>query len=165
MATHSSVLAWRIPGTGKPGGLPSMGSHRVGHDWSDLAAAAARTVHSSFQACFAAITLTSSPNFEFKHLLRKVSQRSWEYYVTHTHTHTHTHTNIVVKNSFQKPVVCEKWSILSILLIILKEYFLAMCKVGKLNSTSNYRLFRTALIYLMCSNVIFNKCLFMSSIK
>ena len=40
--THSSVLAWRIPGTGEPGGLPSMGSHRVGHDWSDLAAAAAR---------------------------------------------------------------------------------------------------------------------------
>ena len=41
MATHSSVLAWRIPGTGEPGGLPSMGSHRVGHDWSDLAAAVA----------------------------------------------------------------------------------------------------------------------------
>ena len=41
MATHSSVLAWRIPGTGEPGGLPSMGSRRVGHDWSDLAAAAA----------------------------------------------------------------------------------------------------------------------------
>ena len=38
MATHSSVLAWRIPGTGEPGGLPSMGSHRVGHAWSDLAA-------------------------------------------------------------------------------------------------------------------------------
>ena len=37
MATHASVLAWRIPGTGEPGGLPSMGSHRVGHDWSDLA--------------------------------------------------------------------------------------------------------------------------------
>ena len=41
MATHSSVLAWRIPGPGQPGGLPSMGSHRVGHDWSDLEAAAA----------------------------------------------------------------------------------------------------------------------------
>ena len=40
MATHSSVLAWRFPGLGKPGGLPSMGSHRVGHDRSDLAAAA-----------------------------------------------------------------------------------------------------------------------------
>ena len=40
MATHSSVLAWRIPGTGEPVGLLSMGSHRVGHDWSDLAAAA-----------------------------------------------------------------------------------------------------------------------------
>ena len=41
MATHSSVLAWRIPRTVEPTGLPSMGSHRVGHDWSDLAAAAA----------------------------------------------------------------------------------------------------------------------------
>ena len=39
MATHSSVLAWRIPGTGEPGGLPSTGLHRVEHDWSDLAAA------------------------------------------------------------------------------------------------------------------------------
>ena len=43
MATHSSVLAWRIPGMGEPGGLPSMGLHRVGHDWSDLAAAVAAT--------------------------------------------------------------------------------------------------------------------------
>ena len=41
MAIHSSVLAWRIPGTGEPGGLPSMGSHRVRHDCSNLAAAAA----------------------------------------------------------------------------------------------------------------------------
>ena len=41
MATHSSVLAWRIPGTEESGGLPSMGSHRVGHDLSDLAAATA----------------------------------------------------------------------------------------------------------------------------
>ena len=40
MATHSSVLAWRIPGTGEPGGLPSMRSHRVRHDRSDLAAVA-----------------------------------------------------------------------------------------------------------------------------
>ena len=39
MATHSSVLAWRIPGMGEPGGLPSMGSHGAGHDYSDLAAA------------------------------------------------------------------------------------------------------------------------------
>ena len=42
MATHPSVLAWRIPGTEEPGGLLSMGSHRVGHNWCDLAAAAAR---------------------------------------------------------------------------------------------------------------------------
>ena len=41
MATYSSILAWKIPGTEEPGGLPSMGLHRVGHDWSDLATAAA----------------------------------------------------------------------------------------------------------------------------
>ena len=40
MATHSSILAWRIPGTEEPSGLPSVGSHRVRHDWSNLAAAA-----------------------------------------------------------------------------------------------------------------------------
>ena len=44
MATPSSVLAWRIPGTGEPGGLPSVGSHRVGHAWCDSAAAAAVAV-------------------------------------------------------------------------------------------------------------------------
>ena len=45
MATHSSVLAWRIPGTGEPGGLPSTGSHRAGHDWNNLAAAAAAGIY------------------------------------------------------------------------------------------------------------------------
>ena len=56
MATHSSVLAWRIPGMGEPGGLPSMGSHRVGHDWSDLAAAAAAQPRQVFLAsCCCAI--------------------------------------------------------------------------------------------------------------
>ena len=44
MATHFSVLAWRIPGTAEPGGLPSMGPHRVGHDWSATAAADWRKV-------------------------------------------------------------------------------------------------------------------------
>ena len=44
MATHSSILAWRIPGTEEPSGLPSVGSHRVGHDWSGLAAVAADSI-------------------------------------------------------------------------------------------------------------------------
>ena len=55
MATHSRVLAWRIPGTGEPDGLPSMGSHRVRHDWSDLAAAAAAAAdlsHNQLQVLF-----------------------------------------------------------------------------------------------------------------
>ena len=64
MATHSSVLAWRIPGTGEPGGLPSMGSHRVGHDWSDLAApaaaVAARENFRTFAECFRSLDLTRS---------------------------------------------------------------------------------------------------------
>ena len=50
MATHSRVLAWRIPWMGEPGGLPSMGSHRVGHDWSDLAAAAAAAATSHWMS-------------------------------------------------------------------------------------------------------------------
>ena len=64
MATHSSVLAWRIPGMREPDGLPSMGSHRVGHDWSDLAAAAAESlvsVHFSASAHFSASYLSTSP--------------------------------------------------------------------------------------------------------
>ena len=50
MATHFSVLAWRIPGTGEPGWLPSMGSHRVGHNWRNLAAAAVWPVNCLLRA-------------------------------------------------------------------------------------------------------------------
>ena len=67
MATHSSVLAWRIPGTGEPGGLLSMGSHRVGHDWRDLAAAAAAEVglwdHSHFFQHYFFFVLFPSSDF------------------------------------------------------------------------------------------------------
>ena len=52
MTTHSSVLAWRIPGTGEPGGLLSMGSHRVRHDCSDLAAAAAAAAAAATTALY-----------------------------------------------------------------------------------------------------------------
>ena len=49
MATYSSILAWRIPGTEEPGGLPSTRLHRVGHDWCDLAAAAAALAEKSYR--------------------------------------------------------------------------------------------------------------------
>ena len=52
MATSSSILAWRIPGTGEPSGLPSMGLHRVGHDCSDLAAAAAAAYYEGMVTAF-----------------------------------------------------------------------------------------------------------------
>ena len=72
MATHSSILAWRIPGTEDPGGLPSTGLHRVGHDWSDLAAAAAD------------IRWTDIYIYIYIYV----------YIYTHTHTYTHTHIPI-----------------------------------------------------------------------
>ena len=59
MATHSSVLAWRIPGMGEPDGLPSMGSRRVGHDLSDLAAATAY-LESALVALMQVILIMSS---------------------------------------------------------------------------------------------------------
>ena len=61
MASHSSVLAWRIPGMGEPGVLPSLGSHRVGHDWSDLAAAAywIKLYHAILSTCCILITCIS----------------------------------------------------------------------------------------------------------
>ena len=62
MATYSSVLAWRIPGTGKPGGLPSLGSHRFGHDWTDLAAAAAILIHqTALHSCCSCSVAKSYP--------------------------------------------------------------------------------------------------------
>ena len=66
MATHSSVFAWRIPGAGEPGGLPSMGSHRVGHDWNDLAAAGQLTLSLTLIAdslcCIAETNITLCSN-------------------------------------------------------------------------------------------------------
>ena len=60
MATHSSSLAWRIPGIGEPGGLPSMRSHRVGHDWNDLAAAAAAVKAMVFPVQFSSSVMSNS---------------------------------------------------------------------------------------------------------
>ena len=64
MATHSSVLAWRIPGTGEPGELPSIGSHRVEYDWSDLAAAATTdTLRFSKEHCHHPLSLLANYHF------------------------------------------------------------------------------------------------------
>ena len=73
MATHSSVLAWRIPGMGEPGELPSIGSHRVGHNWSDLAAAAA-----------AAMKLWPKCSCNFLGSSVCARRLFWQYYFYHT---------------------------------------------------------------------------------
>ena len=69
MATHSSVLAWRIPGTGEPGGRPSLGSHRVGHDRSDLAEAYLRST-------YLALALTYYTNELCQFLINELSKTS-----------------------------------------------------------------------------------------
>ena len=76
MTTHSSVLAWRIPGTGEPGGLPSMGSHRVGHDRSDLAAVAAAAVAQTVKR-LSAIQKTRVRSLDWEdHLDKKMAAHS-----------------------------------------------------------------------------------------
>ena len=76
MATHSSVLAWRIPGTGEPGGLLSMGSHRVRHDWSDLAAAAARLATGAFSIPFL-MSMLEAFSVPFLTLIKLLHKSSW----------------------------------------------------------------------------------------
>ena len=80
MATHSGVLAWRIPGTGEPDGLPSMGSHRVGHDWSDLAAWYSLIINMCF---FMAISIWFGKYLEenqrWKSMAWKLSTLPWNY--------------------------------------------------------------------------------------
>ena len=67
MATHSSVLAWRIPGTGEPGGLPSMGSHRVGHNWKRLSSSSSsRTVLTNYHKLHGLIDVYSPLVLEAK---------------------------------------------------------------------------------------------------
>ena len=108
MAMHSSVLAWRIPGTAEPGGLPSLESHRVGHDWSDLAAAAVgvRHFHNYWRKCKFEKTLRTSnahilgiSNFTFRNLFwRYTCMHSWE--TVHVQDYSYSiacNSNLVVK--------------------------------------------------------------------
>ena len=69
MAAHSSVLAWRVPGMGEPGGLPSMGSHRVRHDWSDLTIAIAIAIISDVEHLFKCLLAICRSSLE-KHLFK-----------------------------------------------------------------------------------------------
>ena len=80
MAPHSSVLAWRIPGTGEPGGLPSVGSHRVGHDWSDLAVAVSYQAFIMLRFVPSILTLLSFSNLWNKVSKKKlmIKARNWQ---------------------------------------------------------------------------------------
>ena len=83
MATHSSVLAWRIPGTGELGGLLSLGSHRAGHDLSDLAAAAAAAAAAAelSMGCTLGCHSNLATHYNFTHFaFDKVSPASLYYF-------------------------------------------------------------------------------------
>ena len=87
MATHSSVLAWRIPWTEEPGGLQSMGSHRVGHNWSDLAAAAACSHSREY-----------SDVHSYRNILKREHSQTWKaclhvISLTSLHSHLNSHKN------------------------------------------------------------------------
>ena len=86
MATHSSVLAWRIPGTGEPGGLPSIGLHRVGHDWSNLAAAVCY-----MWAGWLLIGLTLKSGYGCQSMGSRMNDESWaEFHFIHSKVTGHT---------------------------------------------------------------------------
>ena len=106
MATHSSVLAWRIPGTGETGGLPSMGSHRVGHNWSDLAATVAGVVN------FLGISVKPWSYLKLLHTLEYLQQNLNSInQKKSTHTH-HLDSPIVEKKISTKGRVYQKSSVL-----------------------------------------------------
>ena len=91
METHSSILAWRIPGMGEPGGLPSMGSHKVGHNWSDLAAAEEEK-KKGYEKIFEEIIVENFPNME-KELVNQVQEAQRVLYRINMEKHAKTHTN------------------------------------------------------------------------
>ena len=102
MVIHSSVLAWRIPGMEEPDRLPSMGSHRVGHNWSDLAAASA----AAWRRKRLPTAVFSSGKFHGQRSLagyrlwgRKGSDMTEWLIHTRTHTHAHTYTHSVSDSS------------------------------------------------------------------
>ena len=80
MATHSSVLAWRIPGMEEPGGLPSVGSHRVRHDWSNLAAASI-SLSAFYMHCFFGSSHESYRMGDWYPLSTKKGYTTWELWV------------------------------------------------------------------------------------
>ena len=124
MATHSSTLAWKIPWMEEPGGLPSMGSHRVGHDWSNLAAAAAASDYS-----FPNVKLQLPWNKGLFHLYcdwtvkAKVNQHRWwgVLLVEAFHRNCVTMFPCFQGRNLAVPVVCSRCS---------GSHFPAQCKIS-----------------------------------
>ena len=108
MSTHSSILTWRIPWTEGPGGLQSVVSHRVGHNWSDLA-----STHASCKVIFKGQYTSFNIGGEIKGWKGKASEHSFQMSLDYRHAFTETHAfnmnwGYSASLSFRKPV--EHWS-------------------------------------------------------
>ena len=105
MATHSRIVAWRMPGTEEPGGLPSMGLHRVGHDWSNLAAAAEspwylHLLHLVLHSHHPILSLLLKIQFSSVQFSRSVMSNSlWPYRLQHARPPCPSSTPRVYSNS------------------------------------------------------------------
>ena len=106
MATHSSVFAWRIPEMGKPGALPSMGSHRVGHNWSDLAAAAAAAdIRYKYSFWEALMFLNGLSNFTWDMTsLNKTWNASYICRKINLYMHAYIHIHVAIHKEYNLPV-------------------------------------------------------------
>ena len=108
MATHFSVLGWRIPGTAEPGGLPSVGLHGVGHDWSNLAAAC----NCVFSECFFFLSLRGVT--KFYHLILYFWMNLL--FISNTEHHKHGFPKIfLVEGQWLEQIgirqlTCQRWS-------------------------------------------------------
>ena len=152
MATHPSVLAWRIPGTGEPGGLPPMGSHRVGHDWSDLAAAAAYPPNSRIHIPQSSSTLLDavlflSPNavYYFIHKDKDIG------YLTYSLSFVKYKLALAI-GTCHLPLQRVKYELLQLLTsnIRWKEFSVCVCVCTCLQSLSHVWLFATPWIVAFC---------------
>ena len=120
MATHSSVLALRIPGTGEPGGLLSMGLHRVGHDWSDLAAATAAETFLVVTTYGPRGDATDISYADARNVLN-IPQCTWQHATTKNHLVKNVSSATVGRLKLTKgrlcyiifPCGCQKWSVTS----------------------------------------------------
>ena len=132
MATHSSVIVWRIPEMGEPGGLPSMGLRRVGHDWSDLAAYKISNGYSCKELCRSIMSWCFRSKVDISWIYENVIYIDLYIYVIYRSILDQLlfreHKNKIL-NDFSKTVLIELWELLQLYIVFQtyrKEFLAAL---------------------------------------